>query len=199
MAASKYNVLHWHITDSYSFSYQSETFPDLTAAGAWPKMTCASDSGDQCVYAYSPQQIQQVVKYANDRGIRSVVEVDVPGHAYAWGLSEKYKSVTTDCPNYVDELGHVDDIPLDPSQDLTYEVVRDMVGMHASDDHWVSSSDKEVDIYEYISRVFDVCSFMYVTTITNPHPTYAHITTNHLTSTYTITYHSYKTHINSYK
>jgi len=35
----------------------------------------------------------------------------------------KHAAISTNCPFYTDELGHVDDVPLDPSQDETYDVV----------------------------------------------------------------------------
>lgn len=35
MAATKLNVLHWHITDAESFPLRSAAFPRLAEAGAW--------------------------------------------------------------------------------------------------------------------------------------------------------------------
>jgi len=35
MAASKLNTFHWHITDSHSFPFQSETYPKLSEYGAY--------------------------------------------------------------------------------------------------------------------------------------------------------------------
>lgn len=35
MAATKLNVLHWHITDAESFPLESAAFPQLAQAGAW--------------------------------------------------------------------------------------------------------------------------------------------------------------------
>jgi|MDSY01.1.fsa_nt_gb hexosaminidase len=113
MAAVKMNVLHWHIVDSYSFPFESVTFPDLSAYGAW-----TSDA------VYNASAVEQVVAYAADRAIRVVPEFDVPGHAYSWGLSKALADITVDCPLYANGLGHVDDVPLDPTNDLTYEVVK---------------------------------------------------------------------------
>ena len=113
MATVKMNVLHWHIVDSYSFPFQSATFPGLAAYGAWTKEA-----------VYSADDVARVVAYAADRAIRVVPEFDVPGHAYSWGLSPALASITVDCPAYADGLGHVDDVPLDPTNDLTYNVVR---------------------------------------------------------------------------
>lgn len=122
MASTKLNVLHWHIVDSYSFPYMSATFSDIAEAGKWTAGSLEFQNiEDNAQYGF--MAINEVVSYAMLRGIRVVVEVDMPGHAYSWGLSSKYKDITTSCPTYTDELGHIDDIPLDPTLPKTYDLV----------------------------------------------------------------------------
>jgi Glycosyl hydrolase family 20, catalytic domain/beta-acetyl hexosaminidase like len=70
MAANKLNTLHWHMTDSQSWPYQSQTFPELSARGAY----CAD-----CVY--TAHDIESVVAQAAVLGIRVIVEIDLPGHS----------------------------------------------------------------------------------------------------------------------
>jgi hexosaminidase len=72
MSYAKLNVLHWHIVDAQSFPLQSLGHPSL-----W-------------VSAYSPDErylqrdVAAVVEHARKRGIRVVLELDTPGHAYSW-------------------------------------------------------------------------------------------------------------------
>ncbi|KAJ3204345.1 hypothetical protein HDU67_009639, partial [Dinochytrium kinnereticum] len=75
LAATKLNVLHWHIVDSQSFPVMSETIPNLSAAGAYSSFQ-----------VYTKDDVLRIVRYAEDRGVRIVPEFDVPGHAYSWGL-----------------------------------------------------------------------------------------------------------------
>ena len=50
MAASKLNTFHWHITDSHSFPFQSETFPKLSQYGAYsPQQVCLYIKLKMCV------------------------------------------------------------------------------------------------------------------------------------------------------
>lgn len=72
---SKMNVLHWRLTDSQSFTFQSVRRPNVTFFGAF--------SADQ---VYSVADIQAVVQYATERGVRVIPETDTPGHARAYGL-----------------------------------------------------------------------------------------------------------------
>jgi N-acetyl-beta-hexosaminidase len=69
---SKINVLHWHMSDSQSFPMESKTHPRLWK-GAF---------SDQ--ERYTQADIASVVEYARLRGVRVMVEFDMPGHAGSW-------------------------------------------------------------------------------------------------------------------
>jgi N-acetyl-beta-hexosaminidase len=70
MSMNKLNVLHWHLTDSSSWPYASIAMPELAQKGAY----CRG-----CVYTLA--DIQRVVREAALRGIRVILEVDLPGHS----------------------------------------------------------------------------------------------------------------------
>ncbi|PWJ43261.1 family 20 glycosylhydrolase [Sediminitomix flava] len=70
MAAVKLNVLHLHLTDDHGFRVESKVYPKLHEIGGDGKY-------------FTQKEIREIVKYANDRGIRVVPEFDVPGHATA--------------------------------------------------------------------------------------------------------------------
>jgi hexosaminidase len=71
MAASKLNVLHWHLADNCRWAVDSALFPAVT-------------SNLTGVYAgsYSAADVADVIAYAGDRGIRVVPEFDTPGHSH---------------------------------------------------------------------------------------------------------------------
>lgn len=102
----KMNVLHWHLVDAQSFPFESSTTPSLVEGAYSPLST------------YSQEDIQQVVTYAYLRGIRVMLEVDIPGHAYSWGVGDS--SLTASCPSYEH---NVNNIPLNPANEDTFTAV----------------------------------------------------------------------------
>lgn len=76
-AASKLNVLHWHITDSQSFPLDIPALPQFTAYGAY--------GPDQI---YTPKDIRRIIQYGKLRGVRVIIEIDSPSHVgngWNWG------------------------------------------------------------------------------------------------------------------
>ncbi|WP_281228952.1 beta-N-acetylhexosaminidase [Flavobacterium aquiphilum] len=70
MAAVKMNVFHWHLVDDQGWRIEMKKHPKL--------IQMASDGN-----YYTQEEIKDVVRYASDRGILVVPELDVPGHASA--------------------------------------------------------------------------------------------------------------------
>lgn len=92
MARLKFNTFHWHLTDDEGWRIQIKSLPKLTEVGAWrvqrhghfgdrdfPKPgEKATDGG-----FYTQDDIREVIKYATERNITIVPEIDVPGHSMA--------------------------------------------------------------------------------------------------------------------
>ncbi|MCY4746225.1 family 20 glycosylhydrolase [Pelomonas sp. UHG3] len=74
MAAARFNVLHWHLTDDQAWRLASARYPRLQTHA----------SGGFC---YTLDQARRLVDEAGARGIRVVPELDLPGHCWALGLA----------------------------------------------------------------------------------------------------------------
>lgn len=67
LAALKMNVLHLHLSDDQACRFPSAAYPKL-----------ASDEH------YSIDELHGLVRYAADRGVRVIPELDMPGHVTSW-------------------------------------------------------------------------------------------------------------------
>jgi hexosaminidase len=91
MAAHKLNVLHWHLTDDQAWRLEIRKHPKLTQVGAWrvPAGAAREDidpaTGKPRLYGgfYTQKEVRELVRYAADRGITIVPEIEMPGHASA--------------------------------------------------------------------------------------------------------------------
>lgn len=69
LAYSKFNRLHWHITDSQSWPLELPSMPEVADKGAY--------IGFQ---KYSPADVKAVQEYGALVGVEVVMEIDQPGH-----------------------------------------------------------------------------------------------------------------------
>jgi hexosaminidase len=101
---AKFNVLHWHVVDTQSFPYQSVARPNLWfgAYSLWER--------------YSQQEIKNLIEYARQRGVKIMIEFDMPGHGASWCKGYPEICPAADCPQ-----------PLNPASDETFKVINDLM------------------------------------------------------------------------
>ncbi len=79
-SAYKLNVFHWHLTDNPAWRIESKCYPQLNDAKYCP---AARNPGK----FYTYDEIRDVIKYAKERGIMIIPELDIPGHSqYFWTI-----------------------------------------------------------------------------------------------------------------
>jgi hexosaminidase len=92
MVRYKYNLLHLHLTDDEGWRIEIKGLPKLTEVGAWNVKkvgyfdTFAEPKPDEPRnYGgfYTQDDIRELVKYAKDRFVNILPEIDVPGHSLA--------------------------------------------------------------------------------------------------------------------
>ena len=96
LALHKMNYFHWHLTDDQGWRIEIKKYPELTEIGAWRNGTIIGrypgTGNDNEHYGgfYTQNEVKDIVKYATDRHITVVPEIEMPGHssaaiaAYPW-------------------------------------------------------------------------------------------------------------------
>jgi len=91
MAYYKYNHFHWHLTEDQGWRIEIKKYPRLQEVAAWRKETLVGHYNDQPQtfdgkkYGgyYSQEEVREIVRYAAERNITVVPEIEMPGHALA--------------------------------------------------------------------------------------------------------------------
>ncbi|WP_394665387.1 beta-N-acetylhexosaminidase [uncultured Chryseobacterium sp.] len=90
LAMYKLNTFHWHLTDDQGWRIEIKKYPKLTQIGSKRKESMIGAYVDNTFdgkpygpYFYTQDQIKEVVKYAQERHITIVPEIEMPGHALA--------------------------------------------------------------------------------------------------------------------
>lgn len=76
-AILKMNYFHWHLTEGLGWRIEIKKYPRLTGTGGFV------GKGPEQKGFYTQEEIREIVRYAAERYITVIPEIDMPGHAEA--------------------------------------------------------------------------------------------------------------------
>jgi hexosaminidase len=170
IAYLKMNTFHWHLTDDQGWRIEIKKYPKLTEIGSKRKSTQIGplkwqspvQSAEPHEGYYTQEDIKEIVKYAQDRHIQIVPEIEMPGHssaaiaAYPWLGTRKEANevpikfgVGTDVYDVSDPqvLSFLNDV-LDEVMQLFPGNVIHIGGDEVKYDHWKSSQQVQAYMTE---------------------------------------------------
>jgi hexosaminidase len=89
IAMYKLNTFHWHLTEDQGWRIEIKKYPKLTTVGGYRNATIVGrypgkgSSNTKYGGFYTQAQIKEIVKYAADRFVTIIPEIEMPGHASA--------------------------------------------------------------------------------------------------------------------
>lgn len=149
MAAAKYNIFHWHLTDDQGWRFESKRYPKLHKLAADGQF-------------YTRAQMREVVAYAQARGIQVLPEIDMPGHASAIAVAYP-ELMSAPGPYAMEYRWGVHKPTLNPANEKVYEFVDALVaeakdifpfeylhigGDEVDPEHWKTNSDIQAFMQE---------------------------------------------------
>lgn len=130
IAMHKLNRFHWHLTEDQGWRIEIKKYPELTKVGSMRKETVIGrNSGkyDGIPYGgyYTQEEIKDIVKYAADRYITVIPEIELPGHAVAALTSYPWLGCTGGPYEVMREWGISDQV-FCAGNDKTFEFLQDV-------------------------------------------------------------------------
>ncbi len=89
LARYKYNTFHWHLTEDQGWRIEIKKYPKLTSVGGYRNGTITGrypgtgNTNEKYGGYYTQEQIKDIVKYATERNITVIPEIELPGHSSA--------------------------------------------------------------------------------------------------------------------
>lgn len=138
LALHKMNVFHWHLVDDQGWRIEIKKYPRLTELGAWREddtqkpwsyFVYPTNDASKKLYGgyYTQSDIKEIVKYASDRQINIVPEIEMPGHCAA--MIEAYPELSCEGKLWRkdEKLSWEFSNPLCAGNDNTFEFMEDVL------------------------------------------------------------------------
>ena len=131
LAMYKLNTFHWHLTEDQGWRIEIKKYPLLTKVGAFRKGSMigayAEAKVDTLTYGgfYSQEEIKEVVKYAQEKHITIVPEIEMPGHSQAAISAYPWLSCNGQNPGVAKDWGVFEDVFC--AKDSTIQFLKDVL------------------------------------------------------------------------
>ena len=125
------NKFHWHLTDDQGWRFEVKKYPKLTTIGGWRSGTVVGrntpiDDGIRHGGFYTQEECRDIVRYAAERHITVIPEIDMPGHMVA-ALAAYPEFGCTGGPYEVEHKWGVFADVLCPGKEQTFRFVEDVL------------------------------------------------------------------------
>ncbi|WP_317235879.1 family 20 glycosylhydrolase [Niabella hibiscisoli] len=120
IALHKMNYFHWHLTDDQGWRIEIKKYPKLTQIGGYRNGTIigrypgTGNTNQQYGGFYTQEQVKEVVKYAAERFVTVVPEIEMPGHGSAAIAAYPFLSCFPEKPTYYFLIKRVTSPPTGP-------------------------------------------------------------------------------------
>jgi hexosaminidase len=136
MALYKLNVFHIHLTDDQGWRIEIKKYPKLTSKLTTEFAAVHNQPAERSGF-YTQEQMKDLIRYAAERNITIVPEIDIPGHSWATLLAYPELGVNAkNYPNYVFPFmaswsywgNQFTPNTLDPTNEKVYQFLDDVFG-----------------------------------------------------------------------
>ena len=107
IAMHKMNTFHWHLTEDQGWRIEIKKYPKLTEIGSKRHGTIIDHhpgtGNDEKAYGgfYTQEEVKDIVKYATERHVTVIPEIELPGHSGAAIAAYPYLSCFPEEPTIV--------------------------------------------------------------------------------------------------
>ncbi|MBR2301624.1 MAG: family 20 glycosylhydrolase, partial [Bacteroidaceae bacterium] len=132
LALHNINRFHWHLTDDQGWRIEIKKYPKLTTIGAYRNETVIGrnsgvyDGIEYGPFFYTQDDCREIVKYAAERHITVIPEIDLPGHMQA-AVAAYPQFGCTGGPYEVWKMWGVSDNVLCAGNDATLSFIEDVL------------------------------------------------------------------------
>ncbi len=131
IALHNINTLHWHLTDDQGWRIEIKKYPRLTEIGSYRPNSIIGRTGpgyDDIPVSgfYTQEEARDIVRYAAERHVQVIPEIDLPGHMMA-AMASYPELGCTGGPYEVWRQWGVNDGVLCPGKDGTMQFIADVL------------------------------------------------------------------------
>ncbi|WP_161888923.1 glycoside hydrolase family 20 protein [Pontibacter russatus] len=133
LALHKMNYFHWHLTEDQGWRLEIKKYPKLTEVGGYRDGTIigrfpgTGNTNKRYGGFYTQEEAREIVKYAADRHITVVPEIEMPGHASAALTSYPWLGCPGTGPYKVEQTWGVFDDVYCAGKDSTFTFLQDVM------------------------------------------------------------------------